>query len=276
MIIDCPACHSRFLIPDAALGTIGRQVRCGRCRHQWFQTPESAADAASIPFKPAAEPQKSAETAATAPTAKAAKSDVVDHLSQEPSYHRDDVSMPDSMRDFLPPPEADIPYDHRLLPALRSRQPASWWLRATALSISAIAACLLVLLYAPFIAKHAPWSLPALRVLGVAPADGLVLADVSFEARQENEQYRRFVIDCAVQNTSDTVRALPDLRLQVYNRAGDAIVEERHLLAPIPMIGAKDEVPCDIPAPALRPGTAQTIVLDLGSPLDLRRRARLY
>ncbi|MBV8939387.1 MAG: zinc-ribbon domain-containing protein [Alphaproteobacteria bacterium] len=36
MILQCAACNARFLVPDAAIGTDGRTVRCGRCRHLWF------------------------------------------------------------------------------------------------------------------------------------------------------------------------------------------------------------------------------------------------
>lgn len=39
MILICPNCSARFLINAAALQPNGREVRCGRCRHQWFATP---------------------------------------------------------------------------------------------------------------------------------------------------------------------------------------------------------------------------------------------
>jgi predicted Zn finger-like uncharacterized protein len=39
MILSCPNCSARFLINAAALQPTGREVRCGRCRHQWFATP---------------------------------------------------------------------------------------------------------------------------------------------------------------------------------------------------------------------------------------------
>jgi predicted Zn finger-like uncharacterized protein len=41
MILSCPNCSARFLINAAALQPSGREVRCGRCRHQWFATPPS-------------------------------------------------------------------------------------------------------------------------------------------------------------------------------------------------------------------------------------------
>ncbi|MBV9842941.1 MAG: zinc-ribbon domain-containing protein [Sphingomonadaceae bacterium] len=41
MILSCPACGTRYLIPDSAIGVTGRQVRCAACRHSWFAEPGS-------------------------------------------------------------------------------------------------------------------------------------------------------------------------------------------------------------------------------------------
>jgi predicted Zn finger-like uncharacterized protein len=69
MIIACPACGTRYAVPDAAIGIEGRTVRCAKCKHSWFQ--DAAEPAAGSAQAPAAQPASPADPPAAPPTAPA-------------------------------------------------------------------------------------------------------------------------------------------------------------------------------------------------------------
>lgn len=50
MILVCPNCAARYIVPDEAIGVNGRQVRCASCKHSWFQ------QGAALPLREEAPP----------------------------------------------------------------------------------------------------------------------------------------------------------------------------------------------------------------------------
>ncbi len=46
MILTCPKCDSRFVLPDQVLGEEGKRVKCSACGEVWFQKPQDTASEA--------------------------------------------------------------------------------------------------------------------------------------------------------------------------------------------------------------------------------------
>lgn len=115
MILVCPNCATRYVVPDTAVGTNGRQVRCAACKHSWFQAPpvlperEMPVAAASVEA-PVAQPEPVAPPPpAPVPTPVIAPEPVVtDPVVEEDAAVAVEPSAP-------PPVEAPVapPTDHR-------------------------------------------------------------------------------------------------------------------------------------------------------------------
>lgn len=49
MILTCPSCRTKYVVPDSAIGLDGRKVRCAQCRFSWFQDGPEAMPTGTIP-----------------------------------------------------------------------------------------------------------------------------------------------------------------------------------------------------------------------------------
>ncbi|WP_142848989.1 DUF3426 domain-containing protein [Telmatospirillum sp. J64-1] len=116
MHILCPQCETQFSVPDTALGTKGRKMKCAKCGHVWHQAPLNAA--APEEAEPAAVPQPEPMAEAMAePQAEFARDAFAtsDDLATS-GYSEDSVQADDFRLDDLPlemPPSGDDPAEDK-------------------------------------------------------------------------------------------------------------------------------------------------------------------
>ncbi len=222
MILECPECSTRYLVPDSAIGTDGRTVRCATCRHSWFQPP---APAEPIEL-PAAAILPEGETGLDAP-------------AEAPT-----VAAPAS------PPiiEAAQDYDafaHR--PPFRPTRNLAR--RRTAAAV--IAGLLMLAGVAAIVWLGAP-GLAARIGLPIGPAESpLRIKDNPIERRELENGSELFAVSGRVTNPSSTRQRVPDIRAELRDAQGRlvygwTITPERRQLPPggsIEFNSAKLDVP---------------------------------
>jgi predicted Zn finger-like uncharacterized protein len=139
MILICPQCATRYVVPDSAIGPSGRQVRCASCKHSWFQEgaeirrPEPAI-AASEPAPPVAAPPPPPPppppaAAAPSPSLPFEQEERPAPSTPEQTVPRHDPVDPEPVAQASVPAEEFIHYpdDDYEAPVRARRNPAKLW-----------------------------------------------------------------------------------------------------------------------------------------------------
>ena len=246
MIIACPACNTRYAVPDSAIGVDGRTVRCAKCRHSWFQDgprielPEASPPPPPPPPSPPPPPEPEwEEPEPVAEPVVAAPEPVV--AAPEPEADPPPTPPPPPLpeqdyteRPAPPPVYDDTGYDEsassfRYEPPFRARRnPARMWMLAAVLfAVVSLGALGAVALYG------LPDWVPFARPIFAEEQTGLQL---DFPAsRQERrtlpDKSVYYGLSGTIKNVGETRRSVPAV-LIVFRGARNQIVYSQELVPP--------------------------------------------
>lgn len=211
MLVTCPECQQKFKVPDKALGTKGRKLKCSGCGHKWHQMP-----------KPKAKAKAKAKPAAEAPPLDEEMPPEPDEALDEPLEEGAGEDRMGLGEDMDPPPLGDVS---------RFRVPrGDTEKKSRPIILYALLALLVAIPAGLFAGRttlvHA-WPASALLydTIGMpvpVPGEDLVLQNVYVERRQEGT-VEVLIVHGEIRNPTEGMVSLPSLRATVLDEGGQTL-----------------------------------------------------